>query len=392
MSGDYYITTYQGRIVSALCKNNQLIQISFCEKEQKELTTGTILLGKVLNKLENIEAVFVELTPGKRGFLPYSEIVGKIPASGELIPVQIIKDAVKTKEPVLSMDLSISGKYSVVHCADKQIRISKKASQKQSKHIREMITDSCNHYPFGIILRTNALQLENTDALVKELNSLSEKMNHIIQYAGSRTAYSVLYRPAPGYIERLQNTYIYDYQRIITDNKDIYPILEAYIRNNTPEDQQKLSFFENHSMSLLNFYKLGEKIEEAFSKNVWLKCGGYLVIEPTESLTAIDVNTGKCIVKKEKEQTVFEVNLEAAKEIARQMRIRNLSGMILIDFINMKEESHNQELLKALRNYVAPDPIQTSVIDMTPLGLVEITRKKINKTLREQYHETGSTE
>ncbi len=151
--GDYYITSYHGRIASALCVNNRLVQLSFCEKEPKELVTGTILIGKVLNKLENIEAIFVELMPGKRGFLPYSEITGEIPGSGALIPVQIIKDAVKTKEPVLTMDLSISGKYCVVHCADDQIRVSKKASQKQAKRIRELIADSCQNHPFGIIFR-----------------------------------------------------------------------------------------------------------------------------------------------------------------------------------------------------------------------------------------------
>lgn len=392
MNGDYYITSYHGRIVSALCANNRLLQMAFCKKEQNPLANGTILVGKVLNKLDNIEAVFVELLPGKKGFLPYSEVVGKIPVSGQLIPVQIIKDAVKTKEPVLSMNLSISGKYSVVHSSGGQIRVSKKATKKQEKRIKEMIADSCRDYPFGIILRTNAVFAQDFDAIARELHTLQEKMEYILQYAASRTVYSTLYRPAPGYITQLRDLYTSDYQRIITDDEDIYPVLKNYIEENTPEDLPKLSFFEKRSMSLLNFYKLGEKIEEALSKNVWLKCGGYLVIEPTESLTAIDINTGKCVFKKDKEQTMFTVNLEAAAEIARQLRIRNLSGMILVDFINMKEEAHNQALLKALRDGVSSDPVQTTVIDMTPLGLVEITRKKINKTLREQYYETGANE
>lgn len=392
MNGDYYITSYHGRIVSALCADNRLLQMSFCKKEQNPLANGTILVGKVLNKLDNIEAVFVELLPGKKGFLPYSEVVGKIPVSGQLIPVQIIKDAVKTKEPVLSMHLSISGKYSVVHSCSEQIRVSKKATKKQEKRIKEMIADSCQDYPFGIILRTNAIFVQDPDIIVRELHALQKKLEYILQYAASRTAYSTLYCPAPGYITQLRDLYTSEYQRILTDDEDIYSVLKNYIEENTPEDLPKLSFFEKHSMSLLNFYRLGEKIEEALSKNVWLKCGGYLVIEPTESLTAIDINTGKCVFKKDKEQTIFTVNLEAAAEIARQLRIRNLSGMILVDFINMKEEAHNQALLKALRDCVSSDPVQTTVIDMTPLGLVEITRKKINKTLREQYYETGANE
>ncbi|MGN1159042.1 MAG: ribonuclease E/G [Lachnospiraceae bacterium] len=390
--GDYYITSYKGRILSALCQNDKLIQASFCAREQQSLATGTILIGKVLNKLENIQAVFVELAPGKRGFLPYDEITGNIPKQGEQILVQIIKDAVKTKDPVLSTDLSISGKYVVIHYKNRQFHISKKATPKQAKRLKEALQDTYKDYPYGIILRTNATLLHDIEPLLRELELLRQKLEHIIQYADSRTTYSVLYQPLNAYIEKLRDTYGLDYQRVITDDPVIYQSLSDYLHVYAPEEVSKLLLFENKSMSLLNFYKLGEKIENALCKNVWLKCGGYLVIEPTESLTAIDVNTGKYTEKKDREQAVFNVNIEAAKEVARQLRLRNLSGMILVDFINMKDAEHNQALLDLLRDYVAFDPVQTNVIDMTPLGLVEITRKKINKTLREQYNETDTNE
>ncbi len=402
-NGSYYITSYKGRILSALCQDDKLIQASFCAPDQSALSVGTIIIGKVLNKLENIQALFVELAPGKRGFMPYAEISGALPKQGDLIPVQIIKDAVKTKDPVVTMKLSLSGKYCVIHCEEtsaKRVLFSKKATPKQVQRLKMAFGDSLTDYPYHVIMRTNATLLQDVQPLLQELSMLRKKLEHLLQYAASRTVYSILYKPMPAYIEKLRDTYGLDYQRILTDNPDIYTVLKEYLSMQTDNSQnsedntelQKLTLFEKKSMSLLNFYKLGEKIESALSKNVWLKCGGYLVIEPTESLTAIDVNTGKYAGKLDKEQTAYKVNMEAATEIARQLRLRNISGIILVDFINMKEDAHKQELMNTLRKLVATDPVQTAVIDMTPLGLVEITRKKINKTLLEQYYETQATE
>lgn len=389
--GSYYITSYKGRILSALCQNDRLVQASFCVLHQDSLPVGTILIGKVLNKLENIQAFFVELAPGKRGFMPYTEMTQPYPVQGDIIPVQIIKDAVKTKDPVVSMHLSIAGKYGVVHNENQRILFSKKASPKQIERLKLTVGEFLDSYPYGVILRTNAMLLQEAEPLIQELTTLCDKLEHIKCYAQSRTVHSILYRPMPAYIEKLRDTYGLEYQQIVTDIPGVYEELESFYEQGMLSDI-KPELFEKKSMSLLNLHKLAEKTDSALTKNVWLKCGGYIVIEPTESLTAIDVNTGKYVVKSDKEETARKVNLEAAEEIARQLRLRNLSGMILVDFINMKDEAHNQELLAYLRKLVATDPLQTSVIDMTPLGLVEITRKKINKSLLEQYYETQTTE
>ncbi|MDE6419929.1 MAG: ribonuclease E/G, partial [Lachnospiraceae bacterium] len=206
------------------------------------------------------------------------------------------------------------------------------------------------------------------------------------------TLYSVLYTPPADYLLALRDTYALSFRRIVTDIPEVYEQLTSYFTDvGDTESLQKLSFFDNgkKSMSLLNFYRLGERIKEALSERVWLKSGGYLVIEPTESLTAIDVNTGKYTGKSDAEDTYWKINTEAAQMIALQLRLRNVSGMILVDFINMKERERKEQLLELLRSYTADDPVHTSVIDMTPLGLVEITRKKIRKSLKEQYHETA---
>ena len=152
----------------------------------------------------------------------------------------------------------------------------------------------------------------------------------------------------------------------------------------SPKELDKLEFYEEKNISLSVLYGLEGKLEKALQDKVWLDSGAYLVIQPTEALVSIDVNTGKAIAGKQNtEETFFKVNCEAAEEIAAQLRLRNLSGIIIVDFIDMKEEEHRKKLLEKLKEEIAKDHITTRLIDMTPLGLVEITRQRIRKPLHE---------
>ena len=146
-----------------------------------------------------------------------------------------------------------------------------------------------------------------------------------------------------------------------------------------------IRLYQDTLLSLSSLYSLEKKLENAFSSHVWLKSGGFLVIEPTEALTVIDVNSGKYEAGRNANETYRKINLEAGEEVARQLRLRNLSGIIIVDFINMRSGQYRQELLHYMRELTAKDRISTRIIDITPLGLMEITRKKINKPLREQF-------
>jgi len=155
--------------------------------------------------------------------------------------------------------------------------------------------------------------------------------------------------------------------------------------NHQKEDISKLQFYEDKLLSLSKLYSIDHKLEHALHEKVWLKSGGTIVIQPTEALTVIDVNTGKAINgKKNIEDNFLKINREAAKEIAKQLRLRNISGIIIIDFITMTIEEHKQILMEELDSYLRKDPIKTTLVDMTPLNLVEITRKKVRKPLHEQ--------
>ncbi|MFW5668145.1 MAG: ribonuclease E/G, partial [Acetivibrio ethanolgignens] len=160
-----------------------------------------------------------------------------------------------------------------------------------------------------------------------------------------------------------------------------------YLNCYQAEDLEKLRLYEDETTDLNRLYGIETSLSKVVAKQVWLKSGGTLVIEPTEALTVIDVNTGKAIKGNKKvQETFFKVNLEAAKEIAFQLRLRNLSGIIIVDFIDLDSEEHKKELLRALKEYLKEDPLKAVVVDMTPLGLVEITRKKLRKPLHEQLH------
>ena len=171
---------------------------------------------------------------------------------------------------------------------------------------------------------------------------------------------------------------------IITDDPQIYNSLEHYLKENDLQNLSKLRLYQDDLLPLYKLCRLEREIDLATSRQVWLKSGGYLVIDPTEALTVIDVNTGKYSGKKLRRETLKTINLEAAKEAARQIRLRNLSGIILIDFINMENKEDQKELLAFLESRLFADPVKTRLIDMTKLELVEITRKKVHKTLKEQ--------
>lgn len=193
-----------------------------------------------------------------------------------------------------------------------------------------------------------------------------------------------MYQAEPEYLKSLKNSHIGTLEEIITDQRDIYQTIEAYFKSAPSEEKENLRFYQDPLLSLTSLYSLQSVMSQACQKRVWLKSGGYLIIEPTEAMVVIDVNTGKYSGKKEQSDTIRLINLEAAQEICRQIRLRNLSGIIMIDFIDMKEDSDKTLLLEQLRRYAAQDPVKTTVVDITELNLVEMTRKKGKKPLWEQ--------
>ena len=237
-----------------------------------------------------------------------------------------------------------------------------------------------------MVVRTNAAQAE-ADTLKEEFERLSQICRRVLTVGRHQSCFSRVYQEPPAYAAGIRNYNQEQLLEIVTDDSRIYDTLAAYLSEYQPEDREKLRLYEGAPPNLDQLYGISNALEQALRERVWLKSGAYLVIQPTEALTVIDVNTGKYTGRKKLRETFLQINLEAAREIARQLRLRNLSGIILADFIDMERPEDREQLMNVLGQALKQDPVKTNLIDMTPLGLVEITRKKVRKPLKEQVAE-----
>lgn len=378
------ITEYKNRICALGFKQNQLEELHV---DTQESLLNSIYIAKVKNISKNINAAFVELYDGQMAFLPLDDVIGCpfiATADGRLregdeIPVQVIKEAVKTKDPVVTTKLSISGAYCVVSLDKRkgEFQFSKKLSSTKKEAIHNALRDFIFPEDYAIVIRTGAEQLNDYQVLKDELTALVSKMDDIVLKTKTRTCFSCIYEGIPSYIEYLHHIANTDYEEIVTDIQAVYEALQASYKGNMP-----IRFY-NDSFPLSKLYSIETKMEELFAKKVHLKSGANLIIEYTEAMIVIDVNTAKNITKKDKDTHIYKINLEAAQEIARQLRLRNLSGIIIVDFINMENEEYQTELIREFKRLLKHDPVPCNFIDITSLGLVEITRKKMQKPIYE---------
>ncbi len=387
------ITRWKGKVLTAVFTDGKASSLTL-EPESSTLLDN-IYIGKVQKVVSNIGAAFIEIGDGQTGYYSLEEnrpVVLNRPGAKKLSPgdeliVQVSKDAVKTKAPVLTGRLTFTGRYCVLTPNKAGINFSAKLSdpalKRRLKPLLEEAAASRGYRDCGLIVRTNAAGAE-PEQILEELDSLFLIYQRVLEESGHRTCYSCLYRSLPGYIASLRDTYTGCLESIVTDQEDYYQELGRYLRDHQKEDLERLSFYNDPLVGLSKVYSLEKAMEDAMSCRVWLKSGGYLVIEPTEAMVVIDVNTGKYSGKKTLQETILKINLEAAEEIGRQLRLRNLSGIIIVDFIDLEKEGDRELLLRHLSEVTAKDPIKTTVVEMTKLNLVEMTRKKVRRPLHEQ--------
>jgi ribonuclease G len=385
------ITRWNGSVITLFQSGKETVQVDI-EPEENQSVLGNIYIGKVNHIVKNINAAFVDMGGGQMGYLSLSgasiHFTDQRPFDGRLrqgdeIIVQVERDAVKTKAPVLTGNLNFTGRYFVLTSGKKQIGFSTKITDQAWKQDMKLFLESRKEEDFGIIVRTNAYKVPKEE-LESELIQLKESFKMMLDNAKHRTCYSLLYSSAPSYLTGLRDSLKSSLEAVITDEPDIYQAVKEYLTQFQPEDLGLLTWYEDSLLPLRKLYRIEKTMEEALGKRVWLKSGGYLVIEPTEALVVIDVNTGKYSGKKELRETIKKVNLEAAEEIGHQLRLRNLSGIIIIDFIDMEAEEDRRILMERLEGILSKDPVKTTVVEMTKLNLVEVTRKKIRKPLYEQ--------
>lgn len=391
MNRKLIITKIEDNIITSVLEDEKVAELHISKSEELDtVQLGNIYVGRVKNIVANINAAFIEVAPGVECYYAISENptpiftkkIGKKPLCiGDELLVQISKEAVKTKVPTVSSKLNLTGKYAVLTYGDTRVGASAKLAKDDKLRLVELATAYATS-EFGIIMRTNAKDAE-PELLQAELTKLCREYEILKAQATTRICYSCLIGTPKEYLSELRNIYQEGLTDIIIEDKTIYIEAKAYIEKEQPEDADKLRLYEDKLLPLHKLYGIESQLINALKERVWLKSGAYLVIQPTEALTVIDVNTGKCVSKKKDEETYLKINIEAAKEAARQIRLRNLSGIILVDFINLSKEEYMDELLSVFRHELQKDPIATSLVDVTKLQLVEVTRKKVRKPLHE---------
>ncbi len=388
------ITKFGEKILTTVLENDEVVELhcSDADENRQKAILGNIYVGKVKNIVANINAAFVEITKGVECYYAIDENenpifthkIGKKPLCiGDELLVQVSKEAVKTKVPTVTSNLNFTGKYAVLTTGDARIGVSAKIP----KELRAQLKQVAQHYQseqYGFIVRTNAKDVDLT-VLQKELENLIQEYRQLMEIAHTRVCFSCLKHAPKQYLAELRNIYQEGLTDIIVEDESLYQDVADYLTKEQPEDLPKLRYYQDKLLPLHKLYSIEKQVEDALKERVWMKSGAYLVIQPTEALTVIDVNTGKNISKKKDETTFFKINLEAAKEAAKQIRLRNLSGIILIDFINLSDKELTEQLLTVFRKELQKDPVVTTLVDMTVLQLVEVTRKKVRKPFAEVF-------
>lgn len=353
----------------------------------KKAETGNALDGREQSGVEK----------GKKPDAAAFSRTRKLKAGDELL-VQVSRDALKTKDPSVTCCLNFPGTYMVLTVGKPQIGFSAKIKDNAWKEkVRETLLAHKDER-FGLIVRTNGASA-SIETLCAETEALKSQMENLFARAACRTCYSLLEQGTPPYIQSLRDAKKGTLAEVITDVPEYEDRIEAWLKEEQAENSKmphmtdgetaiepiapKLVRYEDENLPLMKLYRLESVLKSATDRRVWMKSGGYLVIEPTEALTVIDVNTGKYTGKKTPAETILKINLEAAHEVARQLSLRNLSGIIIVDFIDMESKEDQETLMRALGEELSRDPVKTILVDMTRLGLVEITRKKVRRPLHE---------
>lgn len=367
----------------ALLEDAELLEVSV-ERNQSGNVVGNIYKGKVKNVLPGMQAAFIDIGRDKNAFLyigdalPHNVSQPAIPedmvTTGQDILIQIVKDAIGTKGPRATTHLTLPGRYVVLMPTVDYIGISRRIETSEERERLKQLAEKVRPQGMGMIIRTVAAGKSEED-LQKDIAYLHNLWNSLAARARRASSPTLLYRDVDLVIRIVRDYLSADIDEFVVDNQEAFGRVCDLLKFISPELVPKIKLHQG-SEDVFTQYGLTAEIEKIGQRQVWLKSGGYIVIDKTEALTVIDVNTGKFVGRTNLADTVFHTNLEAVNEIARQIRLRDIGGIIIIDFIDMDADEHKQAVLSALEEKLKRDKTKTNILGLTGLGLVEMTRKK----------------
>ncbi len=397
--------TRPAEVRAAILDDGKLDQLEI-EVRNANLLKGNIYKGRVANVEGSLGACFVEFGADKQGFLPLDEIspscyhrkwdkkdkprITDVMQRGREVLVQVVKDAVGNKGAALTTRISLAGRYIVLMPLDDSRGVSRKvSSDAQRKKIKDLASKLKIPQDYGFIVRTAGLDRTRTD-LNRDAAQLVRTWKNVLATDKKSKAPALLHEDRDLVVRMLRDYYDNKIERILIDDEEAVGKAEAYFRRVMPRSKKALHPY-THKVPMFARYRVEEQIEEIFSRRAGLKSGGYILIDPTEALISIDVNSGRSTRQKSQEETALHTNLEAAREVARQLRLRDLGGLIVIDFIDLPTRKANRQVEKALKDALKDDKARTYVGKISDNGLLEVNRQRLKQALQSQTHRTCPT-
>ena len=381
----------------AIVENGALQEVSI-ERQRSRGIVGNIYQGKVNRVLPGMEAAFVDIGLDKAGFLHVSDIdtgddsvgaeenttcptINELLHEGETVLVQVVKDPIGTKGARLTTSISVPSRYLVYMPNSTTVGISVKIEDETERERLKKMIEVCRSeiQVGGCIIRTAAEGVDK-DELLRDITFLSKLWGSLLEHAESVPPGSMIHEDLPLAIRTLRDMVGVDTTLVKVDSRETYQRMTDFATRYIPDLPARIEHYPGER-PLFDVYNIDDELQRALARQVGLKSGGYLIIDQTEAMTTIDINTGAFVGHQNLEETIFKTNMEASQAIARQLRLRNLGGIIIIDFIDMEHEDHKRQVLKSLEKYLDKDHAKTQVCEVSPLGLVEMTRKRTRESL-----------
>ncbi|MDX2473656.1 MAG: Rne/Rng family ribonuclease, partial [Candidatus Krumholzibacteria bacterium] len=403
MKKEIVINSSPHEIRIAMLEDGELVELLVEGADAKRIV-GNVYKGKVSSVKPGLQAAFVEIGLERAGFLHASDLdhddteedegsgdsrgrrrhrhvaeISTVLKVGDSINVQVTKEPISSKGPRLTADISLPGRYLVMMPKGRHIGVSRKIDDRRERTRLKQVLQKHRPEEGAFIIRTAAIA-QSEEALKQDVDYLSGLLGKISTGSREMTAPALVHEDVGMVVALIRDIFKEDTARLIIDDKEDFDRLHTYVTTFAPELRNRIEFYKG-DLPIFDHFEIEQEIKKTLDKRVWMKKGGYLIIEPTEALVSIDVNTGRFTGRRNQEETIYQTNMLAAREVARQLRLRDFGGIIVIDFIDMESEGNKKRVFNELRHHLKRDRARHKVFQVSGLGLVEMSRQRVRPSL-----------
>ncbi len=406
MKKEIVINSSPHEIRIAMLEDGELVELIVEGADAKRIV-GNVYKGKVTSVKPGLQAAFVDIGMERAGFLHASDLdhddtdeedsgggrggrrrhrhvpdIGTVLKVGDSILVQVTKEPINTKGPRLTADISLPGRYLVMMPKGRHIGVSRKIDDRRERARLKQLLQKHRPEEGAFIIRTAATAMTE-DAVKQDVGYLSGLLDKISLGGREAVAPALVHEDVGMVVALIRDIFKEDTARLIIDDKEDFDRLHTYVTTFAPELKNRIEYYKG-DLPIFDHFEIEPEIKKTLDKRVWMKKGGYLIIEPTEALVSIDVNTGRFTGRRNQEDTIFQTNMLAAREVARQLRLRDFGGIIVIDFIDMESEGNKKRVFNELKTHLHRDRARHKVFQVSGLGLVEMSRQRVRPSLLSQ--------